>query len=137
MIHYSIDTTKNGYNNLEGEVESLTELKQILVKNNAVPDLVGYLTVNDVSICICAEKELGFFIEITDGEDMYLSLGDKGALSEVIDVWGDGLYISKGLFLPVPLAWKGLEEYIIHNSLCDEINWITPDELPEDGNYIC
>lgn len=137
MIHYSIDTTENGYNNLEGEVESLTELKQILVKNNAVPDLVGYLTVNDVSICICAEKKLGFFIEITDGEDMYLSLGDKDALNEVIDVWGDGLYVSKGLFLPVPLAWKGLEEYIIQNSLCDEINWITPDELPEDGNYIC
>ncbi len=137
MIHYNIDTTENGYNNFTGDVESLTELKRILIKNDVVPNLVGYLSVNDISICIAAERGLGFFIEITDGKDMYLSLWDKGTLSEVIDVWGDGLYISKGLFIPVSLAWKGLEEYIIHNRLCTEINWITPDDIPEDGNYIC
>ncbi len=61
MIHYSVDTTENGYNNLTGDVESLTELKRILIKNDAVPDLVGYLSFNNISICIAAEKELGFF----------------------------------------------------------------------------
>ena len=102
MIHYDIDTTENAYCNIEGDVESLNELKQILFKNDVVPDLVGYLTFDNlpnVSICISAQKELGFFISITDDENTYLTLGDKNALNETIDVWGDGLYISKGLFI--------------------------------------
>ena len=36
MIHYDIDTTENAYCNLEGDVESLIELKQILFKNTIV-----------------------------------------------------------------------------------------------------
>ena len=88
-------------------------------------------------VCISAQKELGFFISITDDENTYLSLGDKNALNETVDVWGDGLYISKGLFIPLAIAWKGLEEYMLFNKLSDEIKWITSDEIPEDGNFIC
>lgn len=140
MIHYDIDTTENAYCNLEGDAESLIELKQILFKNDVVPDLVGYLSFNNVpnvSVCISAQKELGFFISITDDENTYLTLGDKNALNETVDVWGDGLYISKGLFIPFAIAWKGLEDYMLFNKLSDEIKWITSDEIPEDGNFIC
>lgn len=140
MIHYDIDTTENAYCNLEGDVESLIELKQILFKNDVVHDLVGYLSfdnVPNVSVCISAQKELGFFISITDDENTYLTLGDKNALNETVDVWGDGLYISKGLFIPFAIAWKGLEEYMLFNKLSDEIKWITSDEIPKDGNFIC
>ena len=105
-----------------------------------VPDLVGYLTLDNlpnVSICISAQKELGFFISITDDENTYLTLGDKNALNETVDVWGDGLYISKGLFIPFPIAWKGLEEYMLFNKLSDEIKWITSDErtFNQDNGY--
>ena len=140
MIHYDIDTTENEYCNLEGDVKSLIELKQILFKNDEIPDLVGYLSFDNapnVSVCIAAEKELGFFISITDDENTYLTLGNRNTLNETVDVWGDGLYISKGLFIPFPTAWKGLEEYLMFNKLSNNINWITPDEIPEDGNYIC
>ena len=54
-----------------------------------------------------------------------------------VDIWGDGLYISKGLFIPFSLAWKGLEEYLIYHKLSNKINWITSDEVPEEGNFIC
>ena len=140
MIHYDIDTTENVYSKLEGDAESLMELKQILFKTDVVPDLVGYLSIDNapnISICISAQKELGFFISITDHENIYLTLGDRNALNETVDVWGDGLYISKGLFIPFSIAWKVLEEYLISNKLSDEINWITSDEIPEDGNFIC
>ena len=138
MIYYNIDTTENGYNSLTGEVNELAELKSILMKNGVVPDCVGYLSIGipNTSICICAEKGLGFYVGITDSEDLHLSLGDKDLLSEVVDVWGDGLYISKGLFIPVYLAWKAIEEYINFQKLCAEVNWITPDEIPEEGNFI-
>lgn len=139
MIHYNIDTTENEYCNLEGDVETLIELKQILFKNDMVPDLVGYLSFDNapnVSVCISAQKELGFFISITDDENTYLTLGDKNILNETVDVWGDGLYISKGLFIPFSIAWKCLEEYMLFNKLSDEIKWITSDEIPEDGNFI-
>ena len=140
MIHCDIDTTENEYCNLEGDVESLIELKEILFKNDVVPDLVGYLSSDsapNVSVCISAQKELGFFISITDDENTYLTLGDRNTLNETIDVWGDGLYISKGLFIPFSIAWKGLEEYLMFNKLSDNINWITSHEIPEDGNFIC
>ena len=138
MIYYNIDTTENGYNSLTGEVKSLAELKSILVKNDVIPDFVGYLSIGvpDTSICICTEKGLGFYVGITDSEDIHLSLGNKDLLSEVVDVWGDGLYISKGLFIPVHLAWKAIEEYINFQKLCAEVNWITPDDIPEEGNFI-
>ncbi len=139
MIHYNIDTTDNGYCNFEGDVQSLTELKQILFKNNVVPDLVGSLSMDNlpnVSIWISAENGLGFFISITNAENTFLTLGDSHTLSETVDVWGDGLFISKGLFIPFSLAWKGLEEYVTSGQLSKEINWITPEGIPEDGNYI-
>ena len=44
LIHYDIDITENEYCKLEGDVESLMELKQILFKGDGVPDLVGYLS---------------------------------------------------------------------------------------------
>ena len=79
----------------------------------------------------------GFFISITDGKNIYLTLGDRNTLNETVDIWGDGLYISKGLFIPFSLAWKGLEEYLIYHKLSNKINWITSDEVPEEGNFIC
>ena len=36
MIHYDIDTTENAYCNLEGDVESLIELKKILFKKDMI-----------------------------------------------------------------------------------------------------
>ena len=140
MIHYDIDTTEKEYQHLEGDVSSLDELKQILFRNDTVPDLVGYLSADelpDVDISIAAEKNLGFYICISDDENIYISLDSRDHLSETVDVWGDELCISKGLFIPVSLAWKGLESYIATQKLPEEINWMTADEFPEDGNYIC
>ncbi|MBR1553860.1 MAG: hypothetical protein IJ644_00530 [Oscillospiraceae bacterium] len=138
MIHYNIDTTENGYNSLIGKVKSLEELKNILAKNEVFPDLVGSLSIEDigVSVCICVEKEAGFHVGITDDSGTYFSLGNKELLTELVDVWGDDLYISKGLFIPPHLAWKAIEEYITFQKLCAEINWVTPENLPEEANFL-
>ncbi|MBE6875903.1 MAG: hypothetical protein E7496_04145 [Ruminococcus sp.] len=138
MIHYNIDTTENGYKSLIGEVNSLAELKNILTKNETFPDLVGSLSIEDigVSIFICVEKEAGFHVGITNDSGTYFSLGNKSLLAELVDVWGDDLYISKGLFIPSHLAWKAIEKYIASQKLCTEISWITPENLPEEANFL-
>ena len=100
MIHYDIDTTENGYKKFEGNIELLIELKHILFKNDVVPDLVGYLSfdnIPNVSICISAQKELGFFISITDGKNIYLTLGDRNTLNETSRYMGRRTLYFQGL----------------------------------------
>lgn len=45
MIIYDVDTTENGYSKLEGEVQSISELKSILTTNERIADCTGYLTI--------------------------------------------------------------------------------------------
>ncbi|MBR1599071.1 MAG: hypothetical protein IJ661_09200 [Lachnospiraceae bacterium] len=139
MLHYNIDINVNNYTNIQGEAESLITIKKLLTKDCVIPDFVGYITFDNLSkhsICFSSQNDLGIFIGISDNTGIHLSISDENKLNEVIDVWGDGMYISKGLFVPDFLAWEGIEEYITLGRLCDKINWITPNDLPEDGNYI-
>ena len=115
MIIYDIDTTENGYSKLEGEVRSITQLKSILTSTGRIADCTGYLTIEGLkrdSICIAALSAYGVSIAITDAEGVHLTLQDADKLTEVVDVWGDGLDISIGLFIPEELAWQVLAEYI-------------------------
>ena len=141
MIHYDIDTTENGYDSIEGNAATVDELKKVLLKDSRIQDMIGYLSIDEapeISICIAAESSLGFFISITDDtDDTQLTLGDRNALSDTIDLWGDELYVSKGLFIPFEDGWSALEEYINNGKLSDKINWISSADIPEDGNYIC
>ena len=115
MIHYDIDTTENGYGKLDGDAENVNELRQVLMKDDRVPNMKGYLSLDempDVYVCIASENELGFFISISDDDDIKLTLGNSATLSDTIDLWGDGIYVSKGLFIPLDDAWDALEEYL-------------------------
>ena len=140
MIIYDIDTTENGYSKLEGEVRSVTQLKSILVKNGRIMDCTGYLTVEGLkrnSICIASLADYGVSFAITDSEGVHLTLLNKEKLIDVVDVWGDGLDVSIGLFIPEDLAWRVLEEYVNNGVFSKETQWIMSEDVPEGGNYIC
>lgn len=158
MIHYEIDTTENGYNTIQGDAETIGDIRNILIKNNRparklmsvfrmltkrvniTPDCVGYITTDNMpnsQVCLSAQNELGMFLGITDNSELYLSLFDSERLDDLVDIWGDGLYISRGLFIPEELAWKAIENFILNGTLWDKIKWIDPDDLPENANYIC
>lgn len=140
MLHYNIDTTENNYDKIQGDAETLNEIKSVLIKDDTTPDCVGYITIDDMpnsTLCFSVQKELGVFLGITDNSGIHLSLFNSEKLDDVVDVWGDGLYISIGLFIPEELAWKGLEKYILNGTLWNQIKWIIPDDLPESGNFIC
>lgn len=139
MIYYDFDTTENGYSNIKGRTESIDELKRIIFNDAIFPDCVGHIKIDnadDSTLCFSAIKELGVYLGISNHSGEYLSFFDQELLSEVVDVWGDDLYISKGLFIPAQLAWTGIEDFVVNGVLSDKIHWISTKEIPEDGNYI-
>ena len=139
MIRYNIDTTEDNYNKIQGDVGTIDELKRIIFNGENFPDCVGYIKADNLvnsMLCVCAIKELGVYIGISYNSKEYLSLFDGEHLNEVVDVWGDDLYVSRGLFIPAELAWIGIEDFITNGKLTDKINWISPKDIPEDGNYI-
>lgn len=64
----------------------------------------------------------------------YLALYDRDQLDETVDIYYE-LYVSKGLLMPPELAWEGIEYFVQQGGQSNELEWITPDELPEEGNW--
>lgn len=137
-IKYNIDITEAGYKHFEGT--SLQELETFLYPDGIFKDCCGIITcIGDkgcVNISVASVSEYGVYIGFSDKEHTYLSISDRSKLSSVVDVWGDGLYVSEGLFISPQSAWKCIRELLETGNLCREVDWITPDELPEEGNYI-
>lgn len=140
MIHYDIDIPED---TLQGSVETFDELKRIIDDHSS--NFLGYIdtdTFRNLSLFISSVKELGIFIGIRSKADFskeFLSLFDSNMLSEVVNIEvdvGNEIYVSKGLFIPAELAWIGVEDFITNGVMTDKIQWITPKDLPEEGNWI-
>lgn len=72
-------------------------------------------------------------IDKVNGED-WLSVYDRENLEETIETVEE-VYASVGLFLPLELAWKGIEEYVRTGRRTGEVDWITPKDVPPNGNW--
>lgn len=132
-ITYDIDMTEDEYVHFEGE--TLEELKDFLYPDRFM-DCCGYIDGDGKGIVLASVKEYGVFLAyISDGKTN-LSLHNRSTLDKVVDVWGDGLYVSEGLFIPPEIAWKCICEFVATGSIQYNIEWISPDDLPEDGNWI-
>ncbi len=140
-INYDIDKTENEYIHFEGD--TLSELKEFLYSDSVFKDCCGYITyVNSnanmkADLAIAVLNGYGVYLGFCDEEHVYLSVADRLKLCNVLDVWGDGLYVSEGLFISPQLAWKGICEFVKTGKWCKEIEWIMPEDLPDEGNYIC
>ena len=64
-----------------------------------------------------------------------LSLYNESKLNEVVDGANCELWASTGLFLPKGLAWEVIKEFLETGKASDKIKWISPDDIPENGNY--
>jgi len=139
MIHYQIDLTENEYRTIQGSVENINDLKSFIFYDDVFTDCVGYIHTDaacDVSLCISAVKEYGVFLGLSNSEAEYLSLNNRNQLNEIVDVWGDDLNVSRGLFISPEAAWKGICEFASSGNLYQGIEWIDSAEIPEEGNYI-
>lgn len=63
-----------------------------------------------------------------------LSLNDEKKLAEVAET-AEEIYASIGLFLPIELAWEGILDFIETGKASPKIKWITPKDIPDDGNW--
>jgi hypothetical protein len=61
-------------------------------------------------------------------------LNDINNLDDVAETAND-IYASIGLFLIKETAWKGIKKFLQTGELSKDIEWSTPDVIPEDGNY--
>lgn len=84
------------------------------------------------SLFINAHLDYGIYLNYYRNEEK-LSVFDKNRLNEII--WTkDVCDFPMGLFLPPELAQKGIKEFLETGTASKEIEWITPDDLHEDGN---
>ncbi len=86
-------------------------------------------------ITIGTNIEYGIFLHYTSYTEDKLSLYDETKLNEVADGANCELWVSTGLFLPKELAWEVIKEFLETGKASDKIKWISPDDIPENGNY--
>ena len=87
-------------------------------------------------LCLAAADDLGMFLRLTADGTEYLSCGDADDLAETVDVRGDDLLVSRGLFIPVRTALSAIRYFAENGQPDPAVKWIKPEDLPEDGNYI-
>lgn len=134
----SVDLTDESYTHLE--LNDLDSLRKIIFGDDSIVDCCGSILCSSeqskAQVSFAVEKNRGMYIGIFEGKEDYLSLNDASNLSETIDVWGDDLLISEGLFIDPQIAWEAIQEYVTSETLCKKVTWISSADLPEGGNYI-
>lgn len=73
------------------------------------------------------------FIDNINKTDL-LSLNNEDRLNEVAET-AEEIYASIGLFLPVEVAWDGILDFISTGKTSSKVKWITPSDIPEEGNW--
>ncbi len=88
------------------------------------------------TLMIGPNVEYGLYLHFVDhiSKKDLLSLYDKSKLNEVAET-AEEIYASVGLFLPVETAWQAIQEFAETGNASSKICWITPDSIPDDGNW--
>lgn len=139
LLQYDLDLLDDEYTKLEGSVYSFDELQEIICKDKNIVEFVGRIKDDncpEFEVCIATITDVGIFIGIAKDKKEYLSLKNRDTLTELIDVWGDELNVSRGLFVDADKGLSALNIILKEHTLCDMLAWITPDQLPEGSNYI-
>lgn len=138
-IIFYLDKTEGEYTHFEGR--TLQDLEEFLYPNQTFQDCCGTIICKEgdkkSTLSVAALKDYGVYVGFFDKNRQWLSLSDRAKLNSVLDVWGDeGLYVSEGLFISPQVAWRYIREFVLTGNVTVDGDWITPDDLPEDGNYI-
>ena len=137
-IKYEIHLTRDAYVPFEGE--TLQELKEFLYKDQVFQDCCGFIEYQEgtqsIQLSIAALEDYGVYLGFAGEGDVWLSVRDRSNLCNLLDVWGDGLYVSEGLFIDSASAWDAVCQFVENGSRSPEIAWMSYDDLPEEGNCI-
>ena len=102
--------------------------------SNACTEVQYYGDDELAALFINVHLDYGIYLNYSNRGEEKLSVFDKSKLNEI--VWTkDVCDFSMGLFLPPALAWKGIKEFLETGTASKDIEWISPDDIPEGGNY--
>ena len=138
-LRFELDLADPAYSQQTGGTDLPGALPLLVKESGILHGGTGYLYKDSepqAQLCIACADNLGMFLGLTAGDREYLSVGDADALSETIDVWGDDLMVSRGLFIPVRKALYAIRYFAETGQPDPDMQWISPSELPEDGNFI-
>lgn len=143
-VDYDFTLTESGYEDFSGRTFQELEkfLNEVLYKDRIFKNCCGEIQIKtdgeDIGkgIMIASQRGHGVYIQYVDGHGIKYSLHDRNKLEILIDVWGDGVNISEGLFIEPEKAWDVINEFISCGKIVQDIEWITKDELPEGANYM-
>ena len=138
-IRYELDLADPEYSQLAGGTDLPGALPILLRDSGLLRGGTGYVyrdTDADETLCIAASDDLGLFLGITADGKEWLSCGDPDDLTETVEVWGDDLLISRGLFIPTKTALAAARYFAETGKPDPAVKWISPEELPEEGNFI-
>lgn len=81
-------------------------------------------------------NDMGYYLHyINNNEELErLSLGNSERLTETVEYDVD-CYASAGLFIPINIALKEIEFFCKTGNITNNIKWISPNEVPEEGNW--
>jgi len=90
-------------------------------------------------LLILPSDEYGIYLKyliVKNGRvvDEWLSLEDPSRLDTCAECSYEW-YASVGLFLPIEKAWITINEFLISGNRSNQIDWIKPEEMPDDGNW--
>ena len=88
------------------------------------------------TLMIGPNVEYGLYLHFIDNINKtdLLSLNNEHELNEVAET-AEEIYASIGLFLPIEVAWNGILDFIETGKVSSKIKWITPSDIPEEGNW--
>lgn len=129
----------------ELEFNKLEELKKEIIGNfdeywmqGSGDGFIQYFD-NDVkcaTLMIGPNLECGIylhFINDINGSEL-LSMYNENDLTEVVET-AEEIYASRGLFLPLETAWNAIFDFIKTGKPSLNVRWVTPDVIPEEGNW--
>jgi hypothetical protein len=87
------------------------------------------------ALIVMPNFDFGIYVQfVAENGDKWLSLADRNRLNEVTEA-AEEWYASIGLFLPPQKAWLAVKDFCLIGQRTTEIEWITPTEIPEGGNW--
>lgn len=140
MIRFKFALTDEENTTIEGTTSGIGGLELLFCRGEGFPEGCGYLYTDaapEASLCVAAARGHGVFLGYQRKgrpDSRRLSLRDREALDRLVEV--DGLDVSEGLFLPPELAWQAIRAFARDGGAGGEARWITPEEMPAEGNYL-
>jgi hypothetical protein len=87
------------------------------------------------SMIVTPQQDLGVYLKYFDQKNQtLLSLKDRSKLGKVVNPGNDWL-VSEGLFIANNLAKEAIVEFSRSGENSKEVIWISPDDMPEEGNW--